>query len=359
MIEKLYSDFDPDLTITTSEGKTFDEKTFPFKQLENVDEIATYSKAVREIVVIKHEQKMMQATLTGVDQQFFKIAKINDHIVDGTPKLQEGEENFGVIGATLLDQLGGFIPKRIGHETIQLYAPKRDAKMKLGSNPFRIEQLKISARMNYNREVNIEQLLVPIDFAQNILNYDNDLSCIFIDVKSGISNELAKEKIQLLVGNKFLVKTNYEKNELIYKTSKSEKLIVIIILIFIFILAAFNLIASLTMLFVEKKNNIKTMHAMGFPNKGVFKIFFFEGLLISFSGVFIGLVLGYLVCLLQLQFGLLQMPNSGGEAFPIALSVKDGMLIIFLVSALNILFSYFTVKILMKRFNEEQFQTQN
>src|SRR5690606_5810341 len=97
-----------------------------------------------------------------------------------------------------------------------------------------------------------------------------------------------KQAIQKKVGNDFVVKTNYEKNELIYKTSKSEKIIVLIILLFIFILAAFNLVASLTMLFVEKLENIKTMIGYGANSRFIFKIFFFEGLLISAKGILIG-----------------------------------------------------------------------
>lgn len=357
MIEKLYSDFDPDLTILAEEGKTFDQSTIPFDKIKKLPEVHLASKAVREIIVIKHEKKLIQAYLTGVDQDFLKVAKVDKHLVDGTSKLKEGDDNFGIIGATLLDQLGGFIPQRGGYETVQLYAPKRDGKIKLGSNPFRIETIQISARMNYNREVNAEHLLVPLELAQEILNYNQDLSCVFIDLKDNSSIQECKEKVQQLIGKSFKVQTNYEKNELIFKTSKSEKIIVIIILVFIFILAAFNLIASLAMLFVEKKNNIKTMTAMGFTNSSIFRVFFLEGLLISGTGIIIGLLLGYSICLLQLKASLLEMPNSGGEAFPIAISFADGILIVFLVSFLSFLFSFFTVKILMKRLMDEQIQS--
>ena len=126
-------------------------------------------------------------------------------------------------------------------------------------------------------------------------------------------NEFVKEEIIKFLGNEFIVKTNYEKNELIFKTSKTEKLIVMIILLLIFIIAAFNLVASLTMLFIEKMDNIKTMSSFGADRKFVFKIFFFEGLMISLKGIIIGLILGYAICFTQIYGELLQMPNSVGR----------------------------------------------
>jgi lipoprotein-releasing system permease protein len=160
--------------------------------------------------------------------------------------------------------------------------------------------------------------------------------------------------LQQVLGKDFLVRTNYEKNELIYKTSRSEKMIVVIILVFIFILAAFNLIASITMLFVEKKDNLRTLAAMGATERSLFGIFFLEGLLISGKGILIGFVLGYAVCFLQISQAWLVMPNSGGEAFPIALNFSDGLLILCLVTSLSLAFSYFPVRLLMKRHKEEQ-----
>lgn len=205
--------------------------------------------------------------------------------------------------------------------------------------------------MSYNREVSTQFMVIPFDLAQNLLEYneENQISAIYIDAKKGVDNGELKERIQKLVGKDFRVKTSYEKNELIFKTSQSERIIVLIILLFIFVLAAFNLVASLTMLFVEKLENVNTMVSFGTPRNYIFRIFFIEGLLISGKGILFGLTLGYIVCAAQMQFALIKMPNSGGEAFPIGLSVMDGLLIFALVSALSILFSYFPVAYLIRR----------
>ena len=354
MIEQLYSDFDTDITVLPAEGKTFHATaidTISIKQIAGVNRI---SQAIDEIVVLKHEQKWVNARMIGVQASFLEMSNMKDHMVDGEGFLEKGNTQFGVIGATLLDKLGGFIPEKVGYETIQIYAPKRDAKMRLGSNPFTIRLLNVAGRMNYNREVNAEKIVVPVELAAELLNYGEDVSAVYIDVEDKFNVTDVQRSLQGLLGGDFLVRTNYEKNELIYKTSRSEKLIVVIILIFIFILAAFNLIASITMLFVEKKENLKTLSAMGASGKSLFNIFFLEGLLISGKGILIGFILGYAVCFLQISQGLLVMPNSGGESFPIALNLGDGLMILFLVSGLSLLFSYFPVRVLMKRHNEER-----
>lgn len=217
-------------------------------------------------------------------------------------------------------------------------------------NPFRTKVIPIVGRLNYNREVNAESLVVPIELAQEILGYTaNEINAVYVNVKEPSKKHEIKNELQQLLGKKFKVKTNDEKNELIFQTSKTERLIVIIILVFIFILASFNLVASLTMLFVEKKGDIVILKSLGADTPFIFRIFFYEGLLIAAKGIVLGLVVGYLICFLQLQFGLLEMPNSYGDAFPIALRLEDTFLILILVSALSFLASYFPVKMLLKR----------
>jgi lipoprotein-releasing system permease protein len=349
MIEKLYSDFDTDITIRSNAGKTFSENQVDFSSLLKVDGVKNVSRAIEEVVVLKHEKKWVNASLVGVDSSFLSITRMTEHMVDGKPVLTDKNGDFGILGASLLDKLGGFIPEKMGYEQVILYAPKRDSKVRLGSNPFHTSIVNVAGRMNFNREVNAEMIVLPIQLAKEVLNYNDAITAIYIDVESDISNEEVKQILLAKLGSDFDVKTNYEKNELIYKTSKSEKVIVLIILVFIFILAAFNLIASLTMLFVEKKENVQTMIGLGADQRMVFRIFFIEGVLIAGKGIFIGLLIGYGICLTQVYGGYLTMPNSGGEPFPVKLSFQDGLLIVSLVSVLSFLFSYLPVRYLLKK----------
>lgn len=350
MVESLYSDYDTAITIRSKNSKTFFENQLPIEKLKKVEGVHLLSKAVEETVVLKHEKKWLNASVLGVEPNFLTMTDMKNHMVDGYPTLKENNQDVGIIGATLLDKLEGYIPQSIGTETIIIYGPKRDMKMRLGKNPFNMRVLPLAGRMNFNREVNEESLVISLGLAQEVLGYDeNEISALFATVKTGYDKNDVKENIQKILNNQFVVKTNFEKNALIFQTSKTERMIVLVILAFIFILASFNLVASITMLFVEKKDDIETLRSMGAHRSDLFNIFFYEGLLIAAKGILYGLLFGYGICFAQLQFGLLQMPNSNGEAFPIMLTWTDGFIILFLVSLLSVLASYFPVRMLIKR----------
>lgn len=348
MVSKLYSDYDPAISMRSLEGKTFDSTTVNLTDLRKIPGVISLSKAIEETVIIKHGKKWINARMVGVDYSFTEACNLKKHMVDGYPYLEENGEPTAVIGASLLDKIDGYISEMDGYEELTLYTPLRDASIARLKSPFKVSPLKVVGRMNYNKDVNMSDLLVPINYAEIQLSYGSDITAVYFYVKKE-DIENVKAVLENKFGNKFEVKTAAEKNELIFKTSESEKKIVVLILLFIFVLAAFNLVASLNMLFIEKKENIETMERFGATKRFIFQIFFFEGILIAFKGILIGLVLGVGVCLLQMQFALLQMPNSGGEAFPIILQVKDVLFILGMVVLLSVLSSYFPVRYLVKR----------
>lgn len=347
MISRLYSEFDPDLTVRVKVGKTFDQERLPAGRIMKINGVENYAFGYEEEVILKHEDKWANATLMGVDSAFLNISGMYRHMVDGSPELNVGKDPAALIGASLLDKIDGFIPVNVGHESIVFYAPKKKIKLSPGRNPFYMKMFKVTGRYNFNREVNSSTVLLPLDATQELMNQPNRVTVLFIDVKEGMLDAVRSE-LNKDFGKDFNIRSNFEKNELIFKTSKSEKLIVILILAFIFVLAAFNLVASLIMLFVEKKNDIRTLVSIGADKSVIFRIFFYEGLLIAAKGVIIGGILGYVISYSQIRFGLLTMPNTGGEVFPVALSFQDGLIVFGLVGSLSFLFSYFPVKYLVR-----------
>ena len=334
MVEDLYSEFDSDLIIRSTQRKTFNEKTLNLKKIQALPGVKATCKSVEEIVVLRHEKKWVNAKMIGVENNFLTMANVQKHMVDGFPHLTEKNEPTALVGAMLLQKLGGYIPTNTGHETILCYFPKRDARVSVSSNPFRTQTLTVAGRINYNKEVNDSYVVLPIDLASLMLGYEQDITAVYVSVKPGSELENIKDAIQQKVGNKFEVKTHLEKNELIYKTSKSEKMIVIAILVFVFILAAFNLVASLTMLYIEKQKNIITLQSFGANESFIFRIFFYEGLLIAFKGVIYGVIIGVGICLIQIYGKLIILPNSDNQPFPIELTFTDGLFVITLVSIL-------------------------
>lgn len=332
------------------EGKTFDSTTVNLNDLRKIPGVISLSKAIEETVIIKHGKKWVNARMVGIDYSFVEACNLKKHLVDGYPYLEENGEPTAVIGASLLEKVDGYISELDGYEQLTLYTPLRDASIARLKSPFKVSPLKVVGRMNYNKDVNSSDLLVPIAYAELQLNYGTDITAIYFQANKEDVEDV-KATLETKFGKTFQIKTAAEKNELIFKTSESEKKIVVLILLFIFVLAAFNLVASLNMLFIEKKENIETMERFGATKQFVFQIFFFEGILIAFKGIVIGLVLGVGICLLQIQYNLLQMPNSGGEAFPMILQVKDVLFILGTVVVLSVLSAYFPVRYLVSKTN--------
>jgi len=351
MIERLYSEFDTDITVRVKKGKHFNESRIDLEKVYKVEGVAEISRAIEEVIILKHEEKWVHANMYGIDSNFMQITHMDEHVVDedGEAYLKRNDQYFSMVGASLLEKLNAYVTTDDMQETLICYVPKKKLKIRPGRSPFSSRVIPVAGRVNYNREVNSSSYIVPIELSKEMLGLENKISALYIDGKPGINNDELKEALKEVIGDDFNIKTNFEKNELIFKTSKSEKIIVLIILLFIFILAAFNLVASLTMLFVEKRDNVATLHSMGAQRKTLFQIFFIEGLLISGKGVFFGFIIGYAICASQIYFGFLEMPNTGGEAFPISISIGDGLLIFTLVAALSVLFSYLPVKYLIKK----------
>ena len=349
MIEQLYSDFDPDISIKPTSGKTFYESELSKKELSAISGVKYVTRMIEEVVVVKHEQKWVNANLIGVEEPFLSGTKMSTHIIEGQGLLNKNASPRALVGARLFDQLDAYIPQEVGEEQFVLYAPKREAKIRLGSSPFSAERIAISGRFDFNKEVNSQAIVVPFQFAHDLLRYNEELTGYGIFIADEASAKETKERIQVQLGSQFEVKTSLEKNALIFKTSQSEKIIVIVILLFVFVLASFNLVASLTMIFLEKKENIQTLIHLGANRITIERMFFIEGMLIAGRGIVFGLLIGYVTCFSQLQFGWLTMPGTDGQAFPIVLSFVDGLVILLSVGFLSIFFSYFPVRSLIKK----------
>jgi lipoprotein-releasing system permease protein len=349
MVVKLYSDFDAPLTIRSKQSKTFNQNFLSLDEIQQIEGVSYVMRAVEEVVILKKDKKWVHAKMIGVDTSFLRSAKINEHMVDGEPLLLDKTgRSYALFGASLLDKLDGYIPFSDGmEEQITFYVPLREGKMRPGKNPLSVERVPVSGRINYNREVNSEHVVVPYDLAARLLQYKDDVTAFYLAVDPFIDLNDLKNRVQSIVGEDFLVQTYLEKNQLIFKTSQTEKIIVFFILVFIFILASFNLIASITMLFVEKRADIKLLYNIGAQRKDIFKIFFYKGLMISFRGVLFGLLIGYTVAFSQLYFGFIQMPGAPSDFFPVKMTWGDGLFILAAVSSLGFIVSYLPTRLLV------------
>ncbi|MBP6573971.1 MAG: ABC transporter permease, partial [Flavobacteriales bacterium] len=169
--------------------------------------------------------------------------------------------------------------------------------------------------------------VVPIDLANELLHYEGEVSALEMKLKTGADADAAAQLVRDRVGNGFTVKTRYQKNELMYRTNETEKWVTFTVLCFIALIGAFNLIASITMLMIEKQKDMRTLTSMGAEQATIRGVFFAEGMLITVVGALSGIALGLLLCWLQQRFGLLAMQDSVVEFYPVKVLPLDLVLI--------------------------------
>ncbi|MCB0477774.1 MAG: ABC transporter permease [Crocinitomicaceae bacterium] len=350
MVVSLYSEFEPDIRIYSAQGKTFDADQINYDELNSVDGIESYSKIIEEITILKHEDKWVNSTMLGVEESFVKMTNLEKKVITGSGTIEDNYGAMAVIGAGLLEKLEGFIPEDPNQfESVNIYAPLRDKKASMTSKPFSIKRIELSGRFSYNKDVDFKYFVVPIWYAREILEYKNDITWVGVELKEGAEPETVRDQIRAKLGDDFIVKTQYEQNELIYKTSQTERWITLLVLGFIFILSTFNMIASLSMLFLEKVGDLNTIQSFGGSKAMIRNIFLKEGLLINGLGVIIGVILGYLICILQMKFEFVSLDETSQEPFPIKFLARDGFIIMAIVGIIGFLSSFIPVKYLMKK----------
>lgn len=353
LVLQMFSSFEPDLEISSKETKTFDRNFIPSSVYE-VEGLVDWSASIEEIAVIQKEENFIIGTIKGVEPSFLEMADVGGHLLDGREKLGSGMDPFAIVGSGVIENLDGYIYQVVGqYEYFKIYSPDRERKISGNKikdmDVFAQTIIPVSGVVSYNNDVDQNMLIVPIEYAADIFNYKTEITQLELDFEENVDLEDKKQELMALVGDSFVVKTNFQQNQLIYETSQSEKWITTLLLGFIFFLATFNMIASITMLVIEKKDNLKTLNALGAKMIQMRRIFFYEGLLINGIGTILGLGLGYGICFLQQQFGLIRMDNSTVEFFPIVFKWMDLYLILGITMIFGTLAAYLPSQFLIKR----------
>jgi lipoprotein-releasing system permease protein len=344
MIEGLYTEFDQEIIVRPKESKKIHPDSLKqlvsfSQQLQGVERTSLF---IQERIILRKKKKWANAELWAVEPSFNEMAKLytSEHLING--KATENE-NQSLIGVGLANKLG-LRSMDLTPESAVLYIPRQDRKIRIGKSPFFQQNIAVVGAMDYNKEVNDQILLVSLSFAKGYFN--DEVSGLLIQTeinhRSAVNTTLNNK-----FGKQFTIKTNLEKNELIFKTSKSEKLIVVVILVFVFILSLFNLSASLTMTFLEKKAQLNTMFSLGLSSVDVKRVFIVLGLIIVGFGVFIGLGLGSLLVFLHEQLHLITIPGTL-NAFPSKFDVFQVVSLLFLLISLGFVATFITTSFLMK-----------
>lgn len=346
LILSLFNAFNPDIEISLVEGKTFSLEHFPAEELQDIPGVLLYSEVLDETALITYLDLQHLITMRGVSESFRGITGIDTLLVEGDFILEQGDFDYIVLGQGVSYFLGANINDMLNPLT--LYIPKRGRTLSLQPmQAFNATSNFASGVFGIQSEFDLEYVIVPIRLARRILDYNDEVTSIAVHIDSQYSHQQVQNEIEQLLGNEYLVKTRFQQQEFLYKIMRSEKWAIFFILGFILVIAAFNVIGSLTMLVLEKRKDIQILHSLGASNKVIKKVFLLEGIMISLGGALAGIVLGAVVCWLQIQFGLISIQAEGSfiiDAYPVVMKLTDFMLVTITVFCIGLLASIIPVK---------------
>ena len=329
LIRSMMSNVEPDLLITPATGKTFIPDDSTFDWIYDQPSVKNMCCVLEEQVFISYDGKQSLARAKGVDWVYEEESPLKDHMSDGEFKLHRGDVPLAAVGAGLAYELG-ISPRFLA--PIEIYFPTRTGRISLANPAASIESVRVypSGLFSVNSDVDAELLIVPIEKMQELLEYEYEVSAVELRLtEDSPKDELKRlqKEIGTRLGPGFRVKDRFQQNESLYKMMKYEKAAIFMILIFVIIIIAFNIFGSLTMLIIEKEEDIRTLRSMGAQESLIRKIFVLEGWFISLAGLAGGLVIGVGFAALQQAFGIIKMPGHFVvQAYPIILSWSDILL---------------------------------
>lgn len=332
-----FNSFNPDLKITLHEGKSFVADSFPLDQLRSIGGVTAAEEVVSDLTLIEYDGKQHLIELKGVGPEYARNSGFDELLIDGDFDLQHDGCEFGVMGAIAAGTLQVNLS---GGELYKVFYPKRLRK-NLGNpaDAFNTRYLTPCGVFSSFTEYDDKYLLCSIDFVRNLMSYENEVTSVEVFVKDAKKLPVIQKSVQKIVGDKYLVQNRFQQEELLFKTMKTEKMMIFAILSFVLLIAVFNIIGTLSMIIIEKKEDIAVLNYLGAEKSLVRRIFMTEGMIISFIGGVAGMVLGWLVCFLQQTFHFISFGN--GEAnyivdyYPVKMNPVDFIVVfvtIFLIS---------------------------
>ena len=349
LVRDMMGNLEPDILITPSKGKVFVPEGECYDWIYAQESVASMCTVLQEQVFISYDGHQGVAMAKGMDAVAQEESPIRENIRDGKFEFRHGDIPEGVVGVGLAYKMG-INPRFLA--PIQLYYPSRTRKLSPSSPSSSIEYINIwpSGLFSINSEIDNSYILLDIDKMRELLEYSGEeVSAVEIRMKEGCgARELKRvmDGISERLGEDFTVSDRFRQNESLYKMMKYEKASIYLILIFVILIIGLNIHASLSMLIIEKREDISTLRAMGAGEKLIRRIFVLEGWFISLLGLAIGLLMGLAFCLLQQRFGLISMPgNFVIQAYPVVLKASDLLITALSVAILGYLIAAFTERL--------------
>ena len=332
LVASFFTAFDPELKVTAVRGKVFDGQDPRVLALKQMPEVEVYSESLEDNAMVQYQGRQAMAVIKGVEDNFDRLTPI-DSILFGRGDLMLHDEvaDYAIPGIQLLSSLGSGIRFL---DPLEVYAPKRGAKVNVAnpSTAFVSGNLFSSGLVfAVNQEkYDASYILTSLAFARRLFQYDTEVSAVNLRLNPDADIDAVKKEVQERLGADFRVQDRYEQQADTYRIMRVEKLISYLFLTFILVIACFNVIGSLSMLIIDKREDVVTLRNLGASDSQIVRIFLFEGRMISFFGAFVGVALGLFLCWLQQAFGLIRLGNSGSfvvDAYPVSVEAMDVLVV--------------------------------
>lgn len=350
LVASFSTQFDPQLKIVPTEGKTAPADDPILTELRQFPEVDVATECVEDQALAMFNGKQAMVMLKGVDDNFDELTHIREIVYgEGDFQLHTADLQYGTIGIRLAQDLG--MGARFG-DYLRIYAPRRDGQLDL-TNPsdgFVVDSLITPGVVFSTRQGKYDKnyIVAPIGFARLLFEQQGMLSSLEIRLKDGSNLDNVKRQMRRVAGEKYKVLDRFEQQADTFKIMQIEKLIAYIFLTFILVVACFNIIGSLSMLIIDKKDDIATLRKLGADDRQITRIFLFEGRVIAALGAVVGILLGLLLCWLQQEFGLVGMGGSTGmfviNAYPVSVHYSDILIIFLTVIAVSWLAVWYPVR---------------
>ncbi|MCQ2347725.1 MAG: FtsX-like permease family protein [Paludibacteraceae bacterium] len=329
VIEDMFSQFDPDLKIHAVQGTSFATDTPEWDAVRNLSCVEVFAPTIEETALVEYNSQQIPAQLKGVDNSFSQLTHIDSILIDGKFAVQEGDFNYTVMGVGLSGQLN--IGAHFVHP-LHLYAPKREGRVNMlrPEDSFNRTTCFMAGIFAVNQlQYDDHVMLVSLPLARQLFDYD-DYTVTAVELKIHGSVKQAQRTIRDLLGNNYQVLNRYEQQQDFFRILRIEKWLTALLMVFILLIASFNIIGALTMLMLDKQNDIRVLRDLGADAKLIRRIFMTEGWLISALGAAAGLALGVGICLLQEHFGWIKLGNGTQyvlSAYPVHVQPTDLLLV--------------------------------
>lgn len=355
LVADLFTAFDPELRITLTDGQTVSTKDPALLQLKKHQAVAVYTPVLEGQALVVQDGRQQVVTIKGVADNITEQGNIEGILYgDGSFCLHADVLEYGILGIQLAQQLG---LSAYFENPLQVYAPKPGERVNIGNplSSFNHEELQSPGVVFVVQQAKYDAnyILTSLGFAQRLFERQGRLSGVEIKLKEGTNTDNAKQELQALLGERFKVQDRYEQQNDIFRVMRIEKLISHVFLSFILLVACFNIIGSLSMLMIDKRQDIRTLRSLGATDKQISTIFRLEGHIISLAGALLGLLLGGVLCWAQQEFGLVSMGGSEGlyivDAYPVSVYLTDILLVLVTVLLVSWLAIWYPVNYLSKK----------